>query len=163
MSSISIIAAYSMPTRSIGLKGKLPWNYPEDLAFLKETLSDKPCVIIAGKNTSDVLQSLKWPFPAHYLCVSTSRAIRDRGELSVRHAIDKAKRFWPNLPIYILGGACVYEEGLQYADQLLITEIDKVYKGDTYFPEVDYSHWKLIDRYRGEDSTLTFKEYVKVK
>ena len=32
------------------------------------------------------------------------------------------------------------------ADKMIITEVHEEFEGDTYFPEIDLSFWKEIDR-----------------
>ena len=44
--------------------------------------------------------------------------------------------------VYILGGASVYEQALDKADRLCLTEIDDTpQQADAFFP--DYSDWKV--------------------
>ncbi|MFT4963850.1 MAG: dihydrofolate reductase, partial [Halobacteriales archaeon] len=58
---------------------------------------------------------------------------------------------------YVIGGASVYEQFLSRADSLAITEIQAEYEGDTYFPTVDWTKWREIERHETDD--LAFVEY----
>jgi dihydrofolate reductase len=61
--------------------------------------------------------------------------------------------------VFIMGGAQIYAQALDIADRMYITRVERDYEGDTSFPEVDYSKWKLVteERYeRGEDYDSPF-------
>jgi dihydrofolate reductase len=49
----------------------------------------------------------------------------------------------------VIGGEIVYRQFLPHADRLLLTEIDAVVEGDTFFPPFDRSEWKLVSRTPG--------------
>ena len=53
---------------------------------------------------------------------------------------------------FVIGGQKLFEESLPIADGLVMTEIDKAYEGDTYFPHYDRSRWKATQR---EDHAMT--------
>ena len=46
--------------------------------------------------------------------------------------------------IFVIGGARLYENALQGADRIHITEVDASIEGDTYFPEFDESEWTEV-------------------
>jgi Dihydrofolate reductase len=48
--------------------------------------------------------------------------------------------------IFVIGGATVYEQFLDRADKLLLTELDMVYEGDTKFPDWDRTMWTETER-----------------
>jgi dihydrofolate reductase len=48
--------------------------------------------------------------------------------------------------VYVIGGAQVYAEALPWADELVLTEIDHDFEGDTYFPEWDRSAYAVVSR-----------------
>ena len=49
---------------------------------------------------------------------------------------------------FVIGGNRLFAESLPLADGLVLTEIEKDYPGDTWFPEYDRSHWKETQRER---------------
>ena len=62
--------------------------------------------------------------------------------------------------IFIMGGAQIYREALSVVDRMYITHVECDYEGDTSFPEVDYSQWKLVDvvrHERGEEYEYPFE------
>ena len=46
----------------------------------------------------------------------------------------------------ILGGAEVYEQAIDLADELVITEIHAVFEGDRFFPSIDPAAWQETSR-----------------
>ncbi|WP_407701102.1 dihydrofolate reductase [Vitreoscilla massiliensis] len=43
--------------------------------------------------------------------------------------------------LVIIGGASIYEQFLPHATHLVLTNLDKHYHCDTFFPTVDFSEW----------------------
>jgi dihydrofolate reductase len=59
--------------------------------------------------------------------------------------------------VYVVGGASVYEQFLERADELRITEIPEEPDGDTRFPEFG-DGWRVVDREtEGELSFVTYR------
>ncbi|MNP81014.1 Dihydrofolate reductase [compost metagenome] len=48
---------------------------------------------------------------------------------------------------------------MPYADRLLVTRIDADFKGDTFFPEVDWSAWTLTENIQGIQDDKNPYEY----
>jgi dihydrofolate reductase len=50
--------------------------------------------------------------------------------------------------VYVVGGGSVYRQFLPRADELILSELDEPYAGDTTFPAVDWGRWREIERER---------------
>ena len=63
---------------------------------------------------------------------------------------------------FVIGGATMYKLLMPYAKKMYITEIDKDFDGDVYFPEISLNEWKATEREQGpEDNENDFEyEYV---
>ena len=48
--------------------------------------------------------------------------------------------------VFVIGGAQIYEAALAQADELLLTEIDREYAGDTAFPAWDKAQFEEVQR-----------------
>ncbi len=48
--------------------------------------------------------------------------------------------------IFIIGGAQIYEQSIQYADRLYLTKIHKSIDGDAFFPEISDNKWLEKDK-----------------
>jgi dihydrofolate reductase len=47
---------------------------------------------------------------------------------------------------FIIGGGSVYRQFLPFCNKLYLTMVHKDFEADTFFPQVDLSKWKLIER-----------------
>jgi dihydrofolate reductase len=124
---LKIVAAYSYPFRVIGLGGKLPWRYEEDLKKFK--LDVEGFTLVGGAKTLRQVAFLK----QHSICVH-----RDTDWNVVRQLANEKN-------VAIVGGEAVFAAGIALCDILQLTEIHKVYEGDRYFPIIP-PHFKLVQR-----------------
>lgn len=142
--------------RCIGHDGGLPWHYPEDLKFFKETTLDH--VIIMGRRT---WESFKKPLPRRtHVVLSSSADFHAQGAQVFANLGDALDYAWfrDHKP-YVIGGAKVYEAALPLATELLVTHIDKNFAGDTYFPRYDEELWQEVGSVPGETPELRFARY----
>ena len=131
---ISLIAAMDKNSL-IGNNNSLPWHLPADLAFFKQQTLGK--TLLMGRKTC---QSLPFVLPQRRnMVLSRNRSFRREG-FEIVHSLDELKHE-PDL--LVIGGAKIYELMLENATHLIITKIHHSFKGDTYFPEVDWSNWKI--------------------
>lgn len=142
---IGLIAAVSA-NGVIGKNNSIPWNYPEDMKFFRKTTSNKdfPPTVIMGRNTFLSMGSRKLPNRRNI--VITSKEI-DNG-------VETYAELWEAIElgcagttadIWIIGGANIYKEGMNYAQDIYITEIPDVIEGDNlvYFPKIDQTKFKI--------------------
>jgi len=47
---------------------------------------------------------------------------------------------------FVIGGAEIYALALPFACRLYITEIERDFEGDAFFPEFDRSRWREVSR-----------------
>lgn len=135
-----IMIAAMAKNRTIGNNNGIPWHLKEDFEFFKQTTTGHP--IIMGKNT---FNSLKKPLPNRENIVLTRFPIDGLTCFSsMQEALNYCKNKNHN-KAFLIGGASVYEEGLKHADTILLTQIDKNYEGDTSFPKINDSDWKLTE------------------
>jgi len=132
--SIHLTAVVAMtPDRVIGLKGKLPWHLPEDLAFFKRTTIDRP--IVMGRKT---YESIGRPLPRRRNIVLT----RDSSWSAVGVEVIHRPGDLENLPeltgqVFIIGGSEIYAAFFPTLDDLLVSQIFEEYEGDTWLPEFE--------------------------
>jgi len=65
---------------------------------------------------------------------------------------------------FVAGGATVYAQAMQHADELHLTIIHEVIEGDTYFPHFDVRNWTIIESERRSSDARnryphTFRSY----
>ncbi|GAB3763465.1 dihydrofolate reductase [Spirosoma pomorum] len=140
---ISLIAAVAQ-NGTIGSNNDLPWHLPDDFAFFKRKTSHHP--IIMGRKSLDALGK---PLPNRTNIVVTRNPEFQAKGVTVAHtieaAIDQAKQINQE-EIFVIGGAEIYAMALPLATTLYLTEIDRVYTGDTHFPNFDRSDWQEVSR-----------------
>jgi len=149
----------------IGAEGRMPWDYPADLARFKEITMGHP--VVMGRKTYEAIEArLGGPLPGRpNIVLSRGRPALANG---VHHAgsIEEAVRLARTAadgsgPIFVIGGATVFEAFLPRADRLLLTEIHAAHEGDTYFPEWDRDEWQEIAR--EEREAFDFVEYHRIE
>ena len=156
---ISIIVAIAQ-NGTIGDKNALLWHIKEDMRFFRTTTSGHP--VIMGRKTFESLGSK--PLPKRKNIVITRSDVEFEGAF-VAHSLEEAIAMTDDdAEVFIMGGAQIYAQALDIADRMYVTRVERDYEGDTSFPEVDYSKWKLVaeERYeRGEDydSPFSFLTY----
>jgi len=153
---------------TVGVDGRIPWDYPSDVRHFRETTTGHP--VVMGRRTYEgIVAGLGEPLPGRTSVVLTRTreaasfpdgAVR-AGSLSAaveRAAADARERGVDTA--YVAGGATVYEQFLGLADRMVLTEVPGEYGGDARFPAFDGSAWREIARER--DGDLAFVTYERV-
>ena len=134
---ITLVVAMGM-NREIGVDNQLPWHLPKDLKHFKEITSNHP--IIMGRKT---YESIGKPLPNRTnIVVSRKNDWFEEGILivgSLKEAIKFAKKLDEN--IFIIGGGNIFEQTMDIADKLEVTEIKTTIEADTFFPKIDPKIW----------------------
>jgi dihydrofolate reductase len=126
----------------IGKDGQLPWHLPEDLKHFKKLTLGHP--IIMGRRT---WESLRKPLPGRENIVVTRQAGYDAPGASVASSLEGALALCAGENVaFVIGGTTLFEESLPIAAGLVMTEIDRDYEGDTWFPQYDRSRWRESQR-----------------
>lgn len=138
---ITIIAAIGK-NNELGKDNQLLWHLPNDLKHFKKLTSGHP--IIMGRKT---YESLGKPLPNRTnIVVSRKEDWFEEGILivpSLKEAIKHAKRI--DEQIYIIGGGNIYEQTIDLADKLEITQVNFSTEADTFFPKIDEKKWLKTD------------------
>lgn len=140
MPQLSIVVAVDQ-AGGIGIDNKLPWHLPEDLAHFKRVTTGH--AIIMGRKTFD---SIGRPLPNRRNIVITRNRDWSHENVQVAGSLEEALRLVAASPAYIIGGAQVFTESMDMVDQLIVTEIDKTFACDTFFPPIDRDHWQETAR-----------------
>lgn len=131
----------------IGYKGDLLARLRADLFNFRDLTTGK--IVILGSNTLAT-------FPG-------GRALKNRTNIvlhpseeyhpentTVVHSIDELleelKKYDTN-DVFVIGGASVYKQMLQYCDTAYVTKFNKSFEKDVYFPDLDSDeNWKLVSK-----------------
>ena len=155
--------------RGIGVDNRLPWRLPEDLIHFKRVTTGYP--IIMGRKT---FESIGKPLPERRnIVITRNPAWRHDGIECVASVAQAVALVQPETTVqanlatkaFVIGGAEIYRQALPLCDQLLITEIDKVFDCDTFFPILDKHAWSETARqaYHSEHNhcSYAFVTYVR--
>jgi dihydrofolate reductase len=142
-SRISIIAAVAR-NRAIGRDNAMPWRLPEDLKrFRRLTMGH---AVIMGRKT---FESIGRPLAGrNNIVISRARDWSPAGCVVV-HSLESAlAAVEAPSEAFVIGGAQIYALALPHAGRLHMTEIERDFEGDAFFPEFDRSLWREVDRER---------------
>ncbi len=138
---ISIIVAMAS-NQAIGLNNKMPWHLSADLKKFKQITMGFP--ILMGRKTYD---SIGVPLPGRdSLIISRNPEYKQDGCLVFNSVEDAISACQNHDEIFIIGGASLYKEMLPKTNFLYLTQINKPFKGDTFFPPINALDWKEVER-----------------
>lgn len=140
MSKLTIIVATDAKN-GIGINNTLPWKLPEDLAHFKRLTTGHP--IIMGRKTFD---SIGRPLPNRRNIVITRNADWRHEGVDTVGSIEAAIALLDGAEGFVIGGAEIYKQSMQLADQLIITQIAHTFDCDAFFPEIDADAWQETAR-----------------
>ncbi len=124
----------------LGKNNALLWHLKGDLKFFKDITLNH--VVVMGKNT---FKSLPGVLKNRQNVVLTSKTNLETfpKEVEVLHGVDEVLEKYKDLDeIFIIGGASVYKQFLQYATKLYLTEVEKTHDADVYFPSFDKNNYE---------------------
>lgn len=163
---ITLIAAHDKYL-GIGYRGNMPWGHTlkKDLQWFHDHTVNH--IVLMGRKT---FESIGKPLPNRINVVLTSNpdSIQSNSDTPV-YTVSSIAEFineYSNLTSnqFVIGGSELYRQFLPYASQLIITEIERKYKADTYFPPYDLNRWELTYNktdYDENGTKLSFKIYTK--
>ena len=140
---ISLIAAVAQ-NGIIGLNNTLPWHLPDDTSFFKNKVTNH--VIITGRKS---LEATPEPLPSLANIVITKNKSFKAVNTIVVHSFDQAIKEALKIEkeeTFVIGGSQIYAIAMSIATTLYLTEIEKEYEGDTYFPNFNKAEWHEIAR-----------------
>ncbi|MDP1622115.1 MAG: dihydrofolate reductase [Bacteroidales bacterium] len=139
---IAIIVAIA-ENGAIGKNNDLLWHIPEDLKRFKRITSGHP--VIMGKRTWESLPRRPLPNRRNIVITDIPGEVVEGAEMaySIDEAIAKCE---PDEENFIIGGASIYRQFLLVANRLYLTFVHKSFDADAFFPEIDFSQWKLISK-----------------
>jgi len=126
---LCVIAAVAR-NGAIGKDNQLLWRLPEDLKFFKRTTMG--CPVLMGRKTFD---SIGRPLPGRRNIVITRNAAWQHDGIEAAHSLESALALVSNeARVFVIGGGELYRQALPLCDELVLTEIEADFEGDTSFP-----------------------------
>ena len=145
----------------LGKNNSLIWYIPDDLKFFKDTTINH--TIVMGYNTFIFLPKL---------LVDRKHIVLTRKDIDLPKGVikfnnkDKVLEYAKSNDedIFIIGGASIYKEFINYSDRMILTEInDTDPYADVYFPKFNKNEWNKNILKEGVYKSLKYKhvEYTK--
>ena len=140
---ISIISAVA-ENGIIGRNNDLPWKIAADLAYFAKTTKGKS--VIMGLNTfKSIFSRIGKPLPGRKNIVlvfeKDPTLVGCEQATSLQQAFEMAGA--DKQEVFVIGGASIYKQSIDFADKLYITRIHASPEGDTSFPEIKLNIWKM--------------------
>lgn len=151
----TIIAAIGK-NRELGRDNKLLWSLKGDLKFFKEKTTNH--TIIMGRKTFESLGRLL-PNRKHIVISSSNNFPK---EVDVYNNIESLLSHYKDTSeeLFIIGGAKIYSEFIDYATKMYLTLVDGEFDADVYFPMFDESVWTKTVLSENEENGLKYKHVL---
>lgn len=153
---INIIAAIGK-NNELGKNNDLIWKLKGDMKFFKETTMGHP--IVMGRKT---FESLPKVLPGRKnIVISTNQINNNEIELykSIREFLIKYQDY--NYDIFIIGGASIYNEFIDMATKMYLTEINATdVNADVYFPKFNVNEWDKEEIAECQENSIDFKHVL---
>lgn len=141
---IALIAAVA-ENRVIGKDGRMPWDIPEDLEHFKRLTMGN--AVIMGRKT---YEEIGRPLPGRRNIILSKTRKFDGENCVTVSSPEEAIREAGNRDIFVIGGEEVFRMFLPLAEVLYLTEIEREYEGDTFFPSFSLSEFERSAERRSE-------------
>ncbi len=157
-----LIAATSL-NNALGKDNKIIWHLPDDFKRFKELTSGHH--IVMGRKT---FESFPKPLPNRTHVVITRQKNYHPESCIVVNSIEGAFEICPkNEDVFLIGGAEIYKLGLPFIDKIELTFINETFEADAFFPEIDFSEWKLTnEEFHPKDEKhahdFSFQTYIRL-
>ena len=126
----------------IGIKNSLPWKLANDFKYFKNKTWGMP--VIMGRNTYESLQK---DLPGRINIVVTTKDDWHPDNIFITHTIDEAiekAKESDAKEIFIIGGGKIFKETINIVDRIYLTLVHTKVEGDTSYPEMNKTEWKLV-------------------
>ena len=142
---LSILVAMAK-NRVIGRNNRLPWHLTADLKHFKFLTMGQ--TIVMGRKT---YESIGKPLPGRANVIITRQADYEVPGAMVVHSLEDALLICEETSNghsenFIIGGEKLYRQALKICQRMYITEIQRDFDGDVFFPEFDRSEWEETQR-----------------
>lgn len=127
----------------IGDDNQLIWHLPNDLKHFKKITTGHP--ILMGRLT---YESIGKPLLNRTNIVITRNKNWSADGVVVTHSLQEAIKAGHDIDeeIFIIGGGKIFEQSMELADVIELTEVYNDIDGEILFPEIDSEIWKEVSR-----------------
>ncbi len=156
MKNITMIAAIGK-NNELGKNNDLIWHIKEDLQFFKEKTMNKK--VVMGIKTLESLPNL---LPGRKHIVLTRRNLELDPSILIIHSKEELLEYAKanEDELMIIGGASIYNQLIDDADTMYLTEIDAEAEADCFFPEIKDNEWEKEILCTHDDNEPKYKHLI---
>ena len=144
---LSLIAA-AAENNVIAYQGKLPWNIPDDSAYFEKKVLGK--TVICGRKTfSDATWMAE---KCHVILVTRNTDLSIPNVIICNSVHEVLTKINPDEENFVVGGGEIFAQTIDFADKVYLTRVHHNFDGDTIFPEIKSSQWKIMSEEKKLDS-----------
>lgn len=138
----------------IGKNNTIPWHLPNDLEYFQHiTIGNKNNAVIMGRKTWESIPERYRPLKNRLNIIITSHTEKEAYNnnpifINLQSALDYIDDLNNVEEVFVIGGQMLYEEGIKHqnCDKLYVTELDKDFGCDRFFPKIDKNVYKVEKR-----------------
>lgn len=136
------MVAAAAENNALGKNNDLVWHLPDDFKRFKAITSHHH--ILMGRKTFESFPKL---LPNRKHIVITRQTDYKREGIEVVHSLEEALQSCAGEEeVFIIGGGEIYKQAMPYADKIELTRVHASFEADAFFPEIDESKWKLVNK-----------------
>jgi dihydrofolate reductase len=136
---MTILIAAAAENNALGKDNQLVWHLPDDFKRFKQLTTGH--YIVLGRKT---FESFPKPLPNRtHVIITRQKNYKAEGCIIV-YSVEEAMKVVPkNETIFIIGGAEIYKQTIDFADKIELTRVHTSVDADAFFPEIDSDKWIL--------------------
>ncbi|MBS1597681.1 MAG: dihydrofolate reductase [Bacteroidetes bacterium] len=141
---ISLIVAAST-NNAIGKDNRLLWHLPNDMKYFKNTTWAMP--VIMGRKTYESMDNTV--LHGRFNIIVTRQKNWNAGDdrVQIANSLDKAIELAKETDckeVFVIGGGELFKESMSVANRIYLTRVHVTIDGDSFFPDIKETDWKLI-------------------
>lgn len=149
----------------IGSHGGIPWQgeMPADMQRFR-SLTEGHIIILGQRTFSEFLEPLA---NRKHVVLTYGNQKSNEGVTYVR-SIDEALEFdSEDEEVFVIGGGKIFAQMLPYCQKIYLTVVHNKFYGDSFFPSILKSEWKIIsqEKFEADEENAygyTFLEYSRL-
>ncbi len=122
------------------MRGGMPWCLRDDLRRFRELTMGR--TVVMGRRT---WEGVGKELDGRRVIVLSRKGLVEDGMETAR-SLEEAFQMADGDEVFIAGGVEVYREALRVADRMYVTWVAGEWEGDTFFPDVDWAQWEVVER-----------------
>ena len=132
--NLSIIACVGK-NLELGKNNNLIFHIKEDMKYFKDVTLNH--IVVMGRKTYESLPGLLKD--RKNVVITRNKEMMFPNEVEVYSSVEEFMKHYSNYKeeIFIIGGASIYKQFIDYCDTIYLTEVNKTCDADVYFPEFD--------------------------